>query len=88
MFFFLFTALNIQVKPVQPVIEAGAQVQQSLNVECIEDFKDRPSLIIQFSCDGSQQRIELELPLTLNKFFEPTTMNEQSFFARWKNLNK
>lgn len=28
----------------------------------------------------------MKLPLTINKFFEPTEMNAESFFARWKNL--
>lgn len=78
----------MQVKPVEPVIEAGAQVQQMLNIECIEDFKQRPGLIVQFTQNGVPHKFQLELPLSINKFFEPTTMNAESFFARWKNLNK
>jgi hypothetical protein len=34
----LSSKLNIQVKPVEPVLEAGAQIQQLVNAECIEDF--------------------------------------------------
>ena len=30
--------LNIQVKAVEPVLDAGAQIQQMVNAECIEDF--------------------------------------------------
>ena len=30
--------VTVQVKPVEPVIEAGAQVQQLVNSECIDDF--------------------------------------------------
>lgn len=78
----------MQVKPVEPVIEAGAQVQQFINVECAEDFKERPQLVIQFIASSLQQRISLEFPLSLNKFFEPTLMNSEQFFGRWKNLNK
>lgn len=33
------TRLNIQIKPIEPTLEAGAQVQQMLNVECLEDYK-------------------------------------------------
>lgn len=33
------TRLNIQIKPIESTLEAGAQVQQLLNVECIEDYK-------------------------------------------------
>jgi len=78
----------MQVKPVEPAIEAGAQVQQLINVECVDDFKDRPQLVIQFIASGLQQRLSLELPLSINKFFEPTIMNSEAFFGRWKNLNK
>lgn len=75
------------MKPVEPVIEAGAQVQQLINVECVEDFKERPQLVLQFIASGLQQRISLEFPLSLNKFFEGTIMNTEQFFGRWKNLN-
>ncbi|CAG2066017.1 unnamed protein product, partial [Timema podura] len=34
----LVSKLNVQVKPVEPVLEAGAQIQQMINVECVEDF--------------------------------------------------
>ena len=30
--------VTVQVKPVDPSIDAGAQVQQLVNCECIEDF--------------------------------------------------
>ncbi|KAI1285154.1 AP-2 complex subunit alpha [Halotydeus destructor] len=79
--------INLQVKPVEPVIEAGAQVQQMINVELVDDFKDRPQLVIQFMASGLQQHLSLELPLSVNKFFEPTVMNSEAFFSRWKNLN-
>lgn len=82
----LTRALNIQVKPVESVIEAGAQVHQQLNIECVEDFKERPALIVQFLYANQQQRFDLLLPLTINKFFEPTVMNAGDFFARWKKL--
>ncbi|XP_074603170.1 adaptor protein complex 2, subunit alpha [Brevipalpus obovatus] len=83
----LSRAINIQVKSVEPTIEAGAQVQQGLNVECVEDFKERPTLLIQFYCNNSQQRLSLQLPITINKFFEATVMDDKAFFSRWKNLN-
>ncbi|KAI5703090.1 hypothetical protein M8J76_015754 [Diaphorina citri] len=78
--------LNLQIKPIEPILDAGAQIQQLVNAECIEDYKDSPSLIISFIYNGVAQKITMKLPLTLNKFFEPTEMNADSFFARWKNL--
>uniref|UniRef100_A0A2A4IVS9 Clathrin adaptor alpha-adaptin appendage C-terminal subdomain domain-containing protein n=1 Tax=Heliothis virescens TaxID=7102 RepID=A0A2A4IVS9_HELVI len=74
------------MKPMEPVLEAGAQIQQMLTAECIEDFIDAPSMSVSFVYNNVPQKITMKLPLTLNKFFEPTEMNGESFFARWKNL--
>lgn len=80
------TKLNIGIKPIEPTLEAGAQVQQLINVECIEDYKDAPSIAVSFLYNNVPQKVLVKLPLTINKFFEPTEMNGESFFARWKNL--
>lgn len=80
--------LNVQAKPVEPVVERGAQIQQLVNAECVEDYVDSPSMNIAFTCNGAPHRLMVKLPLSLNKFFEPTEMNGDSFFARWKNLGK
>lgn len=79
--------LSVQMKPVELVLEAGAQIQQMFNAECIDDYQDTPSLNITFTYNNFPQKITLKLPLTINKFFEPTEMNDESFFARWKNLS-
>ncbi|KAK2712256.1 AP-2 complex subunit alpha-like isoform X1 [Artemia franciscana] len=79
--------LVIQVKPIDSTIEAGAQVQQLINVECLEEISEFPSLTVMFTYNGIQQKFNLKLPLSLNKFFEPTEMTGEIFFARWKNLN-
>lgn len=83
----LANKLNIQVKPVETVIDVGAQVQQLLNIECIEEFIELPLLVIQFVYCGAQQKLTLKLPITINKFIEPTVMNSEAFFTRWKNLS-
>jgi hypothetical protein len=49
-------------------------------------FTDAPSMIITFIYNNVPQKLTIKLPLTINKFFEPTEMNGESFFARWKNL--
>ncbi|XP_077285236.1 adaptor protein complex 2, subunit alpha isoform X2 [Arctopsyche grandis] len=80
------TKLNVLMKPVEPLLEAGAQVQQMLTAECLDDFADSPGMAVSFVYNNVPQKISMKLPLTLNKFFEPTEMNGESFFARWKNL--
>lgn len=78
--------LAVHMKPVEPILEAGAQIQQMINAECIDDYTDTPSIIVSFICNKVPHKINIKLPLTINKFFEPTEMNGESFFARWKNL--
>ncbi|KAJ8364305.1 hypothetical protein SKAU_G00131360 [Synaphobranchus kaupii] len=81
------TALNIQTKPVEPLVEGGAQVQQVINIECLSDFTEAPLLNIKFRYGGALQNITLKLPVTINKFFQPTEMASQDFFQRWKQLS-
>nr|SVE78691.1 EOG090X0109 [Daphnia lumholtzi] len=83
----LATKLILQVKPVDVNVDAGAQIQQLVNVECVDEFLEYPTLTILFLYNGVQQRLSLKLPLTINKFFEPTEMNSEAFFTRWKNLS-
>ncbi|XP_031425741.1 AP-2 complex subunit alpha-2 isoform X3 [Clupea harengus] len=82
------TQLNLQTKTVEPLIEGGAQVQQVVNIECLTDFIDAPLLNIKFRYGGALQNITLKLPVTINKFFQPTEMVSQEFFQRWKQLSQ
>uniref|UniRef100_A0A4W5NGF0 AP-2 complex subunit alpha n=1 Tax=Hucho hucho TaxID=62062 RepID=A0A4W5NGF0_9TELE len=72
--------------PADPTVDGGAQLQQILNIECVSDFVDAPVLNIQFRYGGTLQNIAVKLPITLNKFFQPTEMTSQDFFQRWKQL--
>ncbi|XP_066564810.1 AP-2 complex subunit alpha-2 isoform X2 [Amia ocellicauda] len=83
----LHTQLNVQTKPVEPQVEGGAQVQQVLNIECLSDFTDAPLLNIRLRYGGALQNLTLKLPITINKFFQPTEMSSQDFFQRWKQLS-
>ncbi|XP_056461044.1 AP-2 complex subunit alpha-2 isoform X4 [Gadus chalcogrammus] len=84
----LQSQLNVQTKPVEPLVEGGAQVQQVLNIECITDFSEAPQLNIKFRYGGALQNITLKLPVTINKFFQPTEMAATDFFQRWKQLSQ
>ncbi|XP_051570524.1 AP-2 complex subunit alpha-2-like isoform X3 [Myxocyprinus asiaticus] len=84
----LQSQLNVQTKPVEPLIEGGAQVQQVINIECLSDFTDAPLLNIKFRYGGALQNLTLKLPVTINKFFQPTEMASHDFFQRWKQLSQ
>ncbi|XP_057173119.1 AP-2 complex subunit alpha-2 isoform X1 [Ursus arctos] len=83
----LQTNLSLQTKPVDPTVDGGAQVQQVVNIECVSDFMEAPVLNIQFRYGGTFQNVSVKLPITLNKFFQPTEMASQDFFQRWKQLS-
>lgn len=83
----LQASLSLQTKPVDPTVDGGAQVQQAVNIECVSDFTEAPVLNIQFRYGGTFQNVSVKLPITLNKFFQPTEMASQDFFQRWKQLS-
>uniref|UniRef100_M3YD34 Clathrin adaptor alpha/beta/gamma-adaptin appendage Ig-like subdomain domain-containing protein n=1 Tax=Mustela putorius furo TaxID=9669 RepID=M3YD34_MUSPF len=83
----LQTNILLQTKPVDPTVDGGAQVQQVVNIECVSDFTEAPVLNIQFRYGGTFQNVSVKLPITLNKFFQPTEMASQDFFQRWKQLS-
>uniref|UniRef100_A0A2K5VZM7 AP-2 complex subunit alpha n=1 Tax=Macaca fascicularis TaxID=9541 RepID=A0A2K5VZM7_MACFA len=81
----LQTQLAVQTKRV--AVDGGAQVQQVLNIECLRDFLTPPLLSVRFRYGGTPQALTLKLPVTINKFFQPTEMAAQDFFQRWKQLS-
>jgi len=83
----LTSSLSSQVKSVDSTVEAGAQFQQMVNIECLADFTSQPDLNVNFTCNGRPHKIPLKIPISINKFMQPTEMNGDAFFARWKNLS-
>nr|XP_054959322.1 AP-2 complex subunit alpha-1 isoform X2 [Pan paniscus] len=83
----LQTQLAVQTKRVAAQVDGGAQVQQVLNIECLRDFLTPPLLSVRFRYCGAPQALTLKLPVTINKFFQPTEMAAQDFFQRWKQLS-
>ncbi|XP_067952099.1 AP-2 complex subunit alpha-2-like [Watersipora subatra] len=84
----LADALQIQAQPVESVIENNGQLQQLINIECVQEFSTAPVLQLQFILSGSMHNFSIKLPVMLSKFSEATTMDSQTFFQRWKQLNQ
>lgn len=78
--------LSVEVKPIESTVKAKTQVQQIMNVECLEYFEEFPEMHISFMNGLVKEDVNIKLPVYLNKFFEPITMSKDDFFARWKNL--
>ena len=83
----LSPALVLQVKTVDSTVDAGAQFQQMVNVEAVSEFNTAPDLNLSFTCGGAPHKLSLKIPIAVNKFMEPSEMNGDAFFLRWKNLN-
>lgn len=79
--------ITLQVKTVDSTVEAGAQFQQMVNIECVTDFNSQPDINLSFTYNGQPHKLALKVPISINKFMEPTEMNGEAFFARWKNLS-
>ena len=67
----------LQVKQVDSTVEAGAQFQQMVNVECVQDFSEQPDLSVNFYYNGNPTTIKCKLPISINKFIEPTEMSSE-----------
>ena len=48
---------------------------------------DKTLIYFSFTVGGRSQKISIKLPISVNKFMEPTEMNGDAFFSRWKNLS-
>ncbi|GFV25764.1 hypothetical protein TNCV_3867341 [Trichonephila clavipes] len=57
------------------------------NVSCSDILSKKINIQLQFMYSNVLQKLSMKLPVTINKFFEPTQMNTEAFFTRWKNLN-
>lgn len=81
--------LRIILKPIEnSIIKPMGELIQQINVECVNDFSHLPELTCLFSCNNIQSKFKIRLPVLISKFFEPTSMDSQAFFTRWKNLSK
>lgn len=87
----LASQLIAQCKPVDSTILGGSQVQQLINFVCESEFINNPLLHLSFTYVdplGNSQNFQkvFALPIFVSKFFEPTDMTSEQFFARWKQL--
>ncbi|KAF8766993.1 AP-2 complex subunit alpha-2 like protein [Argiope bruennichi] len=78
--------LQLRTKPYSTTIPATEEIVQDIEVECIQDFTCRPALYLNFFWEGLHQKLDLQLPVTLNKFIEPVTMTSDQFFSKWNSM--
>ncbi|ORY35736.1 adaptin N terminal region-domain-containing protein [Naematelia encephala] len=79
-------ATTFHDQPVQE-IEARAQVQELIHVECKDFFIDPPVLRVICKPEADEGRTKvlvLRLPLFLSRFVEGVSLEQGPFFERWK----
>ncbi|VDN25538.1 unnamed protein product, partial [Dibothriocephalus latus] len=81
-----FSPLNLDLRPALATLDPGTQMQQLLNVECLTDFRQPPVLSVSFSHLSGPVNFSVPLPILLVKFMQPATMDQATFFSRWKLL--
>lgn len=80
--------IKLNIMPLsESILGPNGRIQQLINIECIQEFNDVPSINVQYICNSTQSRAQINLPIFINKFFEATQMDSSSFFGRWKNLS-
>lgn len=93
-----FTSLTVTVEPREPdalsvtlpkiptsTLGGMTQVQQVVQLECKDFFREPPILRISYLA-GSMQELVLRLPVPLTKFIEPVQLTQNDFFERWKQI--
>lgn len=79
-------SLRCESKGAPAAIEPRQQVFEVLQCECLADYPQPPLFDFFFTQDGVNTRVTLRLPLFLNKFMQPFTMDKAGFAARWSQL--
>ncbi|PRD23323.1 UNVERIFIED_CONTAM: AP-2 complex subunit alpha-2 [Trichonephila clavipes] len=80
--------LVLKKKICPTVLASNEETVQEIEVECLQDFTRRPALSITYNLNGSFQSLDVQIPLTLNKFIEPITLNFDQFFSKWNSIQQ
>eukprot|EP00392_Amoebophrya_sp_AT5.2_P012625 g12732.t1 len=79
------TLLRLSMSTVPAMIETGTQHSQRVSATCVGPFTEPPTLRVSFLLsDNSPKRIQVRLPVTIDKFLEPLELNAADFFGVWR----
>jgi AP-2 complex subunit alpha len=66
-------------------ISPDGQTQQTIMFEARSVFSDPPTIRISYLA-GALQALTLQIPVVLHKYMDPTKLNADDFFKRWKQI--
>jgi AP-2 complex subunit alpha len=73
------------VQPISSTVSSKAQLQHTINVECVKPYTQVPMVRITYVTNGAQS-VLVKIPVVLTNFIEPVSLPSQDFFMRWKQL--
>eukprot|EP00668_Euglena_longa_P034438 GGOE01044249.1.p1 GENE.GGOE01044249.1~~GGOE01044249.1.p1 ORF type:complete len:1043 (+),score=273.23 GGOE01044249.1:467-3130(+) len=76
---------RIHANQVAPMVAPKQQVQQLINMECVDLFDQAPKMELAFECEGQRFKFSLDFPLVVVKFIEPYKITKDQFFNAWRN---
>ncbi|PWY64766.1 Adaptor protein complex AP-2 alpha subunit [Aspergillus heteromorphus CBS 117.55] len=78
--------LKIDTKSLpEPSVPAVGQTQQTLLVEAHGPFTEAPTIRISYLA-GALQAYTLQLPISMHRYMEPSSLSAEDFFKRWRQI--
>ncbi|CAD7922493.1 unnamed protein product [Amoebophrya sp. A120] len=79
------TLLRLSMTTAPAMIEAGTQHSQRVTATCVGPYLEAPILRLSFLLsDNSPRRIQVRLPLSIDKFLDPLELSAMDFFGVWR----
>ncbi|KAH3746252.1 Adaptor protein complex AP-2 alpha subunit [Pelomyxa schiedti] len=80
------TYLTIKPGALANVIPSKAQIQYPLEITCLREFPDTPTMQVSYSTIGRTASFVIPLPIFLSKFMYAKPTPAPEFLQTWKNL--
>lgn len=81
---------HIIIKKIDPPanLPPDDETVSQLAVECMRPFVEEPTFTVSFTCGRSNFSYNLRLPISAAAFFEPLTLDKNTYMARWKSMEQ
>jgi AP-2 complex subunit alpha len=81
---------HIIIKKIDPPanLPPDDETVSQLAVECLRPFVEEPNFTVSFTCGRSNFSYNLRLPISVAAFFEPLTLDKNTYMARWKSMEQ
>ncbi|KAF6213742.1 hypothetical protein GE061_011464 [Apolygus lucorum] len=81
--------LGLALSPLPKELEPGKKVEQTISIVCLGVFQNQPILVVSIATKEKHQqssKLSIKIPVFINNFLQPTSMREEEFFQKWRDL--